>query len=54
MNFSVVIDWKSVVAIGLTVVCLVLVTKDTEAAKEALGHVSDAVKECAVACKSCC
>lgn len=50
MNYP-VLDWKSVAALGLTVVCLVLVAKDPEAAKEALVHVSDAVKECAIACK---
>ena len=51
MNF---LDWKSVAALGLTVVCLVLVSTDPEAAKEVLVHVADAVKECAVACKSYC
>ena len=52
MNNPVILDWKSIAALGLTAVCLVLVVKDPQAAKEALVHVSDAVKECALAYKS--
>lgn len=43
MNFTVMLDWKSIAALGLTAVGFALVFKDPDAAKEALVHVSDAV-----------
>lgn len=54
MNFTVMLDWKSLATLGLTAIGIVLVVKDPNAAKEALVHVSDAVKECAIACQGNC
>ena len=54
MNFTVMLDWKSIAALGLTAVGFALVFKDPDAAKEALVHVSDAVKECAIASNGNC
>lgn len=52
MNNLVLIDWKALAVLGLTVVGIVLVIEDPKAGSEALVHVSDAVKECAAALKS--
>lgn len=51
MNCTVEINWKSITAAGIVATGLILVFKDPGAAKEALVHVSDAVKELASAFK---
>ena len=54
MNCTVMLDWKALAVLGLVAVEMVLVFKDPTAAKEALAHVSDAVKECAIASNGHC
>ena len=54
MSCTVYLDWKSLAALGVTAIGLVLVVKDPVAAKDALVHVSDAAKELAIACQSNC
>lgn len=50
MNFTVIFDWKSVVALGGSVVAILLVLKlDSASAKEVSTHAVDACKEYAVA-----
>lgn len=53
MNFTVIFDWKAVVALGGSVVAILLVCKlDSAAAKEVSTHAVDACKEYAVAISS--
>ena len=54
MSCTIIFDWKSLAAKGVTAIGLILVIRDPDAAKEALVHVSDAVKECAIACQGNC
>ena len=50
MNFSVIIDWKFVVALGAATVGVIFATKMNAAAAERVSvHVADACKEYAVA-----
>lgn len=51
MNCTVTIDWRSFAALGVTTIGLVLVIKNPDMAKDALVHVSDAVKECVIVCR---
>lgn len=53
MNFTVIFDWKSMVALGGSFVAILLVLKfDSTMAKEVSIHAVDACKECAVAVNS--
>ena len=54
MSCTIIFDWKSLAALGVTAIGLILVIRDPDAAKEALVHVSDAVKEYAIACQGNC
>ncbi len=50
MNYTVVIDWKFNVALGVATVCTIFAAKmDAAGAKEVLTHAVDACKELAVA-----
>lgn len=52
MNFTVIFDWKSVVALGGSVVAILLVLKlDSAAAKDVSTRAVDAYKEYAIAVK---
>lgn len=52
MDCTVTLDWRSFATIGLSFACLYLVYKNPDAAKEVLVHVSDAVKEYAIASRA--
>ena len=50
MNYTVVIDWKFPVAVGVAVAGIIFAVKMTAAdAKEVSIHVIDACKECEIA-----
>ena len=53
MNFNVIFDWTSLVALGGSVVAILLVVKlDSTEAKDVSTHVVDACKEYAIAINS--
>ena len=55
MNYTVLIDWKFVVALGASVVGIIFAVKmDADAAERVSTHVVDACKEYAVAGNSDC
>ena len=55
MNYTVLIDWKFVVALGATAVGIIFAVKmDADAAERVSPHVVDSLKEHAVAGNSGC
>ena len=55
MNYTVLIDWKFVVALGATAVGIIFAVKmDADTAERVSTHVVDALKEHAVAGNSGC
>lgn len=54
MNFNVIIDWKFVVAVGVSATGIIFATKmDSEAAERVSTHAVDATKDYAIATSGC-